>query len=63
MMQVQSLHLIGAHTVHRLRLVLLTAATVGAQCVALADFRLSIPVTFLLGVWATEEIALKWLSG
>jgi len=57
-----SLPLVAPRTLQRLRLVLLTATTLAAQCVALTDFRLSTTLGFLLGAWAATELALKWLS-
>lgn len=57
-----SLHWIRRATVHRVRLVLLTSAVLGAQCVALSDFKLSIPVAFMGGAWAALEISLGLVS-
>lgn len=57
-----SLHWIRRATVYRVRLVLLTSAVLGAQCVALSDFKLSIPVAFMAGAWASMEIILGLLS-
>ncbi|HZE96133.1 MAG TPA: hypothetical protein VE981_03830 [Planctomycetota bacterium] len=57
-----SLHLVSRTTAHRLRLVLLTTAVLAGQCVAFTGFKLSTPLTFVLGAWAVLEICLGMLS-